>query len=623
MALSQDSFVGDGVTTDFTINFPFIVRAHIKVELVGVPTSAFTFLSDTLIRFDTAPANGVAILIKRVSSLTARLTDYVAPGNLSEEDLDNDSLQAFFLAQEANDIVTSALIEDAADGKFDAKSKVIKSVANGVDTNDAINKSQLDAVTAAAGNVPTPGNPTDDDKLLQASGGTFSWGPKVTPFMETVLDDTTAAVARATMGPYGDALVTPTGAITARSLAARFSEVVNVKDHGAVGDGVADDATAIQAALDVASPKVVVFPATSGGYKILSALTIPANTCVLGYGATVTKGANGDVFALGNASEIYGLTIQGDGANFTGRGITIDTNGDQIISDCKILDMASFCIEVLNLDKAIRLSVVGGGMSRNAVGTPCIKLAGVATPETVGGRQFIGIDFNGHWGFDIGASQNTDIHACHFINMSFRTGSRKCILSGNRVAVLGGTLTIDGQDHSITGNIIAGDIALAAGVQQTRVQGNVLTSTNTITDSSGNGTNYTDWQEVDFTPIWEADSTNPAIGNGTISGRFVRTGKSVTLYVDLAFGSTTTFGTGAWKILLPAALNFNVKRNATGIIKALDSSTALRVGAVTTASGTPMLRMQGSGDATQWQNTVPHAWATSDSIQLQITYEIN
>ena len=77
-----------------------------------------------------------------------------------------------------------------------------------------------------------------------------------------------------------------TGAPTARTMPDRLSEINNVKDFGAAGDGSTNDTAAIQAALDAAygsssSPhggsgaiknRPVFFPA--GNYKITRALTL-------------------------------------------------------------------------------------------------------------------------------------------------------------------------------------------------------------------------------------------------------------------------------------------------------------------------------------------------------------
>jgi hypothetical protein len=60
-------------------------------------------------------------------------------------------------------------------------------------------------------------------------------------------------------------LVKSTGSTTARSLANRFADVVNVRDFGAVGDGVADDTAAIQAAIN-SSANLIYIPA--GNYNI-------------------------------------------------------------------------------------------------------------------------------------------------------------------------------------------------------------------------------------------------------------------------------------------------------------------------------------------------------------------
>jgi hypothetical protein len=74
-----------------------------------------------------------------------------------------------------------------------------------------------------------------------------------------------------TMGgfPLAKESVTATGSTTPRLIANRFADIVNVRDFGAVGDGVANDSTAIQAALNHALTKTT------------SALYVPAGTYLL------------------------------------------------------------------------------------------------------------------------------------------------------------------------------------------------------------------------------------------------------------------------------------------------------------------------------------------------------
>lgn len=136
------------------------------------------------------------------------------------------------------------------------------------------------------------------------------------------------------------ASVVATGSTTARTLANRFADVVNVKDFGAVGDNSNDDTSAIQSAVTAAnsfSPsKDVFFP--SGEYKISSEITVPLNgtSRLVGEGVSnsvirqTNATANGVVFTYDNylisGGGVIDLSIEaGDGfvcAQYFGQGST-------------------------------------------------------------------------------------------------------------------------------------------------------------------------------------------------------------------------------------------------------------------------------------------------------------
>jgi hypothetical protein len=107
--------------------------------------------------------------------------------------------------------------------------------------------------------------------------------------------------------------------------------VTSVTDYGATGDGVTDDTTAIQAALD--SGGIIRFP--SGTYKITSSLTVPSGSVVLQLnGCTISTSALPAILVSGQTT---GFQLVGEGGKieYTGAstGFLLEVGDGSIINE--------------------------------------------------------------------------------------------------------------------------------------------------------------------------------------------------------------------------------------------------------------------------------------------------
>jgi hypothetical protein len=132
----------------------------------------------------------------------------------------------------------------------------------------------------------------------------------------------------------------------------------------------------------------------------------------------------------------------------------------------------------------------------------------------------------------------------------------------------------------------------------------------------------TNW--VSFTPTWTALGTDPAIGNGTLEGKWRRVGDTAEISFHVNAGSTTTFGTGSrYQFGLPTGLVIDT----TKLDDVAATETNLGIGTVRfsnqrisrivffTTTAVEMFFIDASGDySTGVGPTAPSAMASGDRI---------
>ena len=199
------------------------------------------------------------------------------------------------------------------------------------------------------------GSPTSSNYLR----GDNTWDtPADTTYAEITsaeITTGTATTTRAISGRRSEEIVTKarTGLVPKDTL------VYNVKDHGAIGNGVADDTAALQAAIDAqpVSGGVIFLP--NGTYKITSALNLRSNITIYGEGTQATKIKQTSTTANGlrgidtHYFKIRDLSLIGPGSG-TGTGILITKSVDPDIhyhdyDNIEVNDWGVHGIDIANL----------------------------------------------------------------------------------------------------------------------------------------------------------------------------------------------------------------------------------------------------------------------------------
>lgn len=155
MPFSYAQYAGNGATTTFSVPFPYLLKAHVKVyigyNLVdGTFTSelvdgvGFNWTSGTQIQTTAAPAVGQTLTAIRKTPDTTQVVQWQDGSNLIADDLNTSDLQNLYVVQEQQDRNDAGINAAAAS----AAAAAAQAAASAVSAQDAADQAQ-DAEDAA------------------------------------------------------------------------------------------------------------------------------------------------------------------------------------------------------------------------------------------------------------------------------------------------------------------------------------------------------------------------------------------------------------------------------------------------------------------------------------------
>jgi hypothetical protein len=125
-----------------------------------------------------------------------------------------------------------------------------------------------------------------------------------------------------------------------------------------------------------------------------------------------------------------------------------------------------------------------------------------------------------------------------------------------------------------------------------------------------------------YTPTWTA-TVDPVLGNGTLTGRYIKIGRTCHVSIILTIGSTTTLGTGAYSFGLP----FTAAAAAVGYIGGARLASTdtwhgqSNLGASGTTFNATFPATSTNTRAANMSGSVPQALAATNILRASLTYQ--
>jgi hypothetical protein len=100
MAVTENSYTGNGSTTNYSFTFPYLKSTDVQVQVDATVTTAWQFANATTVQFNTAPANGAKIKILRDTNVDSLAATFYAGSSIKSEDLNDNYTQNLYKTQE-------------------------------------------------------------------------------------------------------------------------------------------------------------------------------------------------------------------------------------------------------------------------------------------------------------------------------------------------------------------------------------------------------------------------------------------------------------------------------------------------------------------------------------------
>ena len=191
-------------------------------------------------------------------------------------------------------------------------------------------------------------------------------------------------------------------------------------------------------------------------------------------------------------------------------------------------------------------------------------------------------------------------------------------ISGNLIVKSGTTtaLTFSGANVTAAGTVASG----------------AITSSGLVTAGSLNlgDDSVSTLKSGTYTPSWAASTGDaPAIGNGSLTGRYTQIGNLCHALIKVYFGSSSTYGNGGvlrFGLPFTAATISGMAHVGSGSYIIDDTGTGTTGGTVELGSGLAYVTLNcnpaGTVGTSLATNAVPHTWANGDSLTIDCTFEV-